>query len=79
MDYFYLAGIAGATCVLGAFFMHNFNNFDQGTLIDEWLNLVGAILLMAYAIAGQVWPFVVLNAVWALWSAKVLGQQLSKK
>jgi hypothetical protein len=34
------------------------------------LNLIGSSLLLAYALDGRAWPFVVLNAVWALYSLR---------
>ena len=79
MDYFYVLGVIGAFFVLIAFFMHNYKDVDKGTLLDEWLNLLGAGFLFLYALENKAWPFVVLNAVWAFWSGKVLLAQLFKK
>ena len=72
MDIYYILGIIGAVCVLGAFFISNFNHLSDRTRWDEILNLVGSTLLIIYAWNGSVWPFVVLNVIWAAWSLWIL-------
>ena len=72
MDIFYLAGIAGVVCILIAFIIGNYNDLDKRTKADEIFNLVGSLLLLGYAIDGMLWPFIVLNSIWAGWSVWLL-------
>lgn len=79
MDIFFILGVVGAGLVLVAFIIGNYHDIDKRTKADEVLNLSGSLLLLLYAIAGAVWPFVVLNAVWAGWSMWLLWEQRKTK
>jgi len=72
MNIFFILGVVGATCILIAFIIGNYNDLDKRTRIDELLNLLGSLLLLAYAIDGGLWPFIILNTVWAGWSMWLL-------
>jgi len=72
MDIFYLGGIIGVVFILIAFIIGNYNDLDKRTKADEIFNLLGSLLLLAYAIDGGLLPFVILNAIWAGWSVWLL-------
>ncbi len=62
-------GTIGALCVLIAFLLTNYDTYpNEKYVYDEWFNGFGALLLIWYAYVGQVWPFLVLNVIWLLWS-----------
>lgn len=72
MDIFYVMGIVGVVCILIAFIIGNYNDLDKRTKADEIFNLIGSVLLLLYAFDGGLWPFVVLNTIWAGWSIWLL-------
>lgn len=72
MDLFYIAGVIGVVCILIAFIIGNYSDLDKRTKADELFNLVGSLLLLAYAIDGMLWPFIILNSIWAAWSVWLL-------
>ena len=65
-----IIGIIGMLLILIAFFMVQRHRWSQDDVIYDLLNLIGSVLLVYYGIIGKAWPFVVLNAVWALYSLK---------
>ncbi len=65
MSPFYALGIVGAALILVGFLLRKHEKWGIGTVPYQLLNLVGSLALVAYAWEGAVWPFVVLNAVWA--------------
>lgn len=70
MDSVTLIGVAGAAIVLAAFLLTQFHQWKGDYLIYELFNLVGCVLLVAYAMILGSYPFIILNAVWggvALW------------
>lgn len=79
MDYPYYIGILGAAMMMTAFLLRNLGNLDDETFYDEILNLTGAAFLIIYSWDIQAWPFFVLNAIWAVWSAKVLVEKFGLK
>ncbi len=79
MDYPYFIGVLGAAMIMTAFFLRNMGSLEKETLYDESLNLLGATLLIIYAWDLQAWPFFVLNAIIAVWSAKVLLEKVAQK
>ena len=66
---FYL-GVLGATLILIAFLLDQVRIWRNTYFIYDFINFVGALFLLLYALDGQVWPFVVLNAVWSIVSLK---------
>jgi hypothetical protein len=63
-------GTTGAVCILAAFLLVQSHRWSQDSLYYDILNFAGSVLLLMYGWIGEVWPFVVLNAVWALYSLK---------
>lgn len=77
-DPFLLLGIAGMVCILYGFLMVQTHRWSEDSTIYDALNFIGAALLVFYALSGRAWPFVVLNAVWALYSLKDIFLDLKK-
>jgi|GEM_PF-3135188 len=78
MDYAYYFGVIGAAMIMTSFFLRNLGGLDKDTYYDEGLNLLGATFLIIYAWDLQAWPFFILNAIIAVWSAKVLVEKVAK-
>jgi len=72
MDIYFIGGVIGATCILIAFIIGNYGDIAKRTKADELFNLIGSLLLLAYAVSGMLWPFIVLNSIWAGWSIWLL-------
>jgi len=56
--------------ILIAFLMNQLNKWKQEMLIYDLTNTVGSLLLLVYAYSGRMWPFLILNGVWFLYSAR---------
>ncbi len=63
-------GSLGATLILIAFVLGQLHVWNDTYFIYDLLNLVGSIFLVIYAWQGNSWPFLVLNSVWGIVSAK---------
>jgi len=61
-------GIVGMVCILFAFLMVQLHYWTQDQMRYDIVNFFGSALLLIYAFEGRVWPFVILNSVWALYS-----------
>ncbi len=70
IDFPLVIGTLGMLCVLTAFFMVQTHRWSEDDMIYDVVNFIGGALLVYYSILGKVWPFVILNAVWALYSLK---------
>jgi hypothetical protein len=57
-------GWVGAAAILLGYFLFSIGKIENG-LRYQWINLVGALLLMTNALVNNSWPFVILNAVWS--------------
>lgn len=57
-------GIVGMVVVLIAYTLNQLGRLDEGHVVYDALNFIGALLLMAYAFSIEGWPFFMLNAVW---------------
>lgn len=68
-DYWLIIGIIGMVCILLAFSMVQFKKWQASDLVYSWVNLLGSVLLVVYAVSGNAWPFIILNSVWAIVSA----------
>lgn len=68
MSTFLLLGILGMTLILLAFLLEQRGVWRNDDLYYDLANCLGSFLLVTYAIAGRSWPFIVLNAVWGLYS-----------
>lgn len=66
IDFFLVIGFIGALLILIGFILNELHRLTADSRAYDVLNLVGSLLLLIYAIAGQVWPFVLLNSIWAL-------------
>ena len=73
-----IIGILGMVLILLAFFMNQTHRWKDTDLIYDTTNLAGGILLMVYAIMLKSWPFLILNAVWSLVSARDIYLDLRK-
>ena len=72
MNIFYILGIVGAALLLLGFIIRSNKKIGVGTVFFNLLNLIGSVLLTLYAFDGKVWPFFILNGVWAIDSLVVL-------
>jgi len=70
MDQTTFIGTSGAFLILVAFVMLQLHKWKEDYLIYDFLNLVGGILLVIYAIILRSYPFLVLNTVWGLLSLR---------
>lgn len=70
MDPFLLVGILGMACILVAFLLEQRGVWKNDDLRYDLVNFIGSLLLVIYAIDGRSWPFIVLNAVWGLYSLR---------
>lgn len=60
-----ILGTLGMVCLLLAFILDELNTpYNQDTLLHNLLSIIGAALLVYYALTLKGWPFFVLNAVW---------------
>lgn len=60
-----LVGIFGAGSALLAFLLIQTEKISQKDFSYDLLNAVAGVLLVAYGIHHETWPFVALNVVWA--------------
>ena len=68
MSTFLLLGILGMALILLAFLLEQRGIWKNDNLYYDLANCLGSFLLVAYAIDGRSWPFIVLNSVWGLYS-----------
>jgi len=66
MDFTLLIGILGAVIILFSFLMVQLHRWSPDDWIYDILNFVGSGLLIINAALTHAWPFLVLNAIWAL-------------
>ncbi len=72
-------GIIGAGLVLLAFIMNQTKKWKNTDLIYDFVNFLGALILVIYGLMIKGYPFVVLNTIWALVSLKDIFIDLKKK
>lgn len=72
-------GIIGAVLVLFAFVMNELNRWKSTWLRYDFVNFVGSAFLVWYGLLIHGYPFVVLNAIWALVSLRDVFLDLKKK
>ena len=65
-----IVGSVGAALILVAFVMGQMHMWKDTYFVYDFMNLLGSLMLIVYALVGASWPFVVLNGVWALVSLK---------
>jgi hypothetical protein len=70
MDTTLAIGVIGAGIILIAFLLNQMNIWRNDTFGYDFANLVGSLVLIYYAVLLDSIPFMILNAVWALFSLK---------
>lgn len=75
----FYVGILGAAILLVAFALSQLHFMDHQHIYYDIMNAVGAICLVLYAFDSQVWPFFVLNTVWAFFGLYDIYQELHKR
>lgn len=68
MDFYYLTGIVGCALILFAFLMGQSGRWKEDDLIYDVVNFFGSTFLVIFAVSGGLWPFIILNSVWGLYS-----------
>lgn len=74
-----IIGTSGAFIVLFAFLMSQFKIWNQDSLKYDFLNFLGSLLLVIYAILLKSYPFLILNTIWGLVSLKDVVLYFRKK
>lgn len=64
--------MAGALLILAAFIGGQAGRFNPHSRVYLWLNLVGSAILAVVAFLTENWGFTLLEAVWAVVSARSL-------
>ncbi|MDQ6985607.1 MAG: hypothetical protein Q9M91_02260 [Candidatus Dojkabacteria bacterium] len=59
-----IIGVSGATIVLVAFLMNQLNKWTNDNIKYDFLNFLGSLLLVIYALLLGSVPFLVLNTIW---------------
>ena len=57
--------LVGAILILAAYTGHQFGLIEHTDAAYSWMNLVGSLVLAIIAYRGQLWGFLLLEAVWA--------------
>lgn len=70
MDLFLVLGILGMALILLAFWMNQINKWKNDDLLYDFVNFLGSVLLIIYALPPLAYPFIILNSVWALVSLR---------
>jgi hypothetical protein len=65
-----LVGLIGMSLILSAFVMNQARKWRDGCMEYETVNAAGSALLVYYALMIASWPFLILNLVWLLVSAR---------
>lgn len=65
-------GVAGSAILLALFLANQLGRLTTDSRLYDLGNFAGAALLAGYSVALHAWPFLILNAVWALASARDL-------
>jgi len=61
-----LVGWLGAICVLWAYFLISSGRTTNKSPFFQWLNLVGAILLIVNTVSLKAYPSAFVNVVWLI-------------
>ncbi len=72
-------GVVGMALILLAFFMNQTHRWKDDDLIYDVTNFIGGVLMVIYAFILNSWPFLILNGVWSLVSARDIYFDLHKK
>ena len=71
-------GFTGMAMILIAFFMNESHRWSTDALVYDSFNAIGALLLVVYALAIHSWPFLFLNSIWVIVSARDIATRLGK-
>ena len=74
-----LLGVPGATVILIAFALNVSGRVSAASKFYLWSNIIGSLLLIAYAVLLVSIPFIVLNIVWVGFAAYELAKSKPRK
>lgn len=74
-----LTGVIGMLLVLLGFIMIQTHRWSPDDMAYDMINLIGSALLVIYGYIGQVWPFVILNGVFVVYSLREVLVDLTTK
>lgn len=70
MDLFLSLGTIGMTMILGGFLLVQTHRLTVDALAYDLLNCIGSVLLIISVWPSRLWPLMILNTVFALYSLK---------
>lgn len=70
MDIYTIIGIIGSIIVLTAFLLNQANKLKNDSVVYDFANTLSSICLFIYALSTNSIPFMVVNAVWGIFSFK---------
>lgn len=79
MNIYLFVGIAGTSLILFAFIMNQLNRWKNSDLAYDLVNFLGSVALIIYAVPSWVWPFIILNTIWAIASGIDVIKDLRRK
>ena len=71
-------GIIGAGLILLAFILQQTHVWKNDDFVYDFVNFIGAVLLVIYGVLIKGYPFVVLNSIWAIVSLRDVFIDLRK-
>ena len=74
-----LIGFTGMLLILIAFFLNQTGKWDKEDLVYDFVNFIGALLLVLYAIILSSIPFLLLNLVWTVVSLNDVIKDIKRK
>lgn len=72
MTFLTLIGTIGAGLLLLAFAMNQSKRWKNDDLAYDFVNFLGGLILVVYAILLESWPFAILSIVWTFYFARDL-------
>jgi uncharacterized protein with PQ loop repeat len=79
MDITTIIGVSGAAIILVFFLLNQAYKIKNDSLLYDGANFIGGLLLVIYAFLLSSLPFMILNAVWALFSLRDLFREIQRK
>lgn len=79
MDVSLFIGSVGAMLILVAFFLNQIHKLSNDSFSYDFINLVGGVMLLVYAVLLSSIPFLILNSVWVIVSLKDVIVTVRKK
>jgi hypothetical protein len=61
-----IIGWIGAVCILWAYYLISSGKVTNKSLFFQWLNFVGAILLIVYTVSLKAYPSAFVNIIWLI-------------